>query len=383
MSTRKMYYEDSHLAAFRATVLSCQPVEGGFAVVLDATAFYPEGGGQAADTGLLGGVRVLSVREAGEEVLHLCDGALDVGAEVEGKIDYSLRFARMQQHSGEHIVSGILHSLYGCHNTGFHMGADGMTIDFDTVIPAEDLPRIEAKANEAVWKNLPVKCWIPSPEELKAFTYRTKKDLPWPVRLVEFPGYDRCACCGTHVAATGEIGLIKLLSAVSFRGGTRIEMACGSQAFAILNEAYRQNKLVCRAFSAQPDRTGEAAQRMNEVVEKQKQQIAALERQLYAQIAAGCAGEALALRFQESLSPDGLRNLADAMADHSRIAAVFSGSDDGGYAFCLVSREEDLRPLGKALTAGLQGRGGGKSPMQQGRVSASAEEIRKFFDAIS
>ena len=224
-----------------------------------ATAFYPEGGGQAGDSGTLNGVRVRSTREREGAVIHLCEAPLEAGAEVTGVIDYDLRFPRMQQHSGEHIVSGILNRRYGCHNTGFHMGADVITIDFDGVIPPQVLPEIEAEANGAVWQNLPVRCWYPSPEELPAIPYRSKKALAWPVRIVEIPGYDCCACCGTHVAATGEIGLIKLLSAVSFRGGTRIEMACGSQALALLNAAYDQNRQVSQAFSAKITETGEAA----------------------------------------------------------------------------------------------------------------------------
>ena len=175
MTTRKLYYEDSHIKQFSATVLSCEETEKGFEIILDATAFYPEGGGQDADTGFLGGVRVLDTRERGESVIHICDGPLEAGREIEGQIDWEARFVRMQQHSGEHIVSGILNRRYGCHNVGFHMSSDVITIDFDTVIPKEDLPSIEAEANAAVWANLPVNCWYPSEEELPNVTYRTDR----------------------------------------------------------------------------------------------------------------------------------------------------------------------------------------------------------------
>ena len=244
MQTRKLYYEDSHLRTFSAEVLSCEKTEKGFAVILNATAFYPEGGGQAADTGTLNGIRVKDTREQGESVVHLCEAALEPGAVAEGVIDYAARFCRMQQHSGEHIVSGIINRRYGYHNVGFHMGSDIITIDFDGVIPAEDLAAIEAEANSAVWQNLPVKCWYPSREELPGVFYRTKRALPWPVRIVEIPGFDSCACCGTHVQATGEIGLIKLFSVMGFRGGTRMEMACGASALKLLNNAYEQNRQV-------------------------------------------------------------------------------------------------------------------------------------------
>lgn len=380
MQTRKLYYEDPHMDRFSATVLSCQAVKQGFEILLDATAFYPEGGGQAADTGTLGGVRVLDTREREDQVMHLCDGALEVGAVVQGVVDYEARFIRMQQHSGEHIVSGIVSRRYGYHNVGFHMGSGIITIDFDGVIPAEDLPGIEAEANSAVWKNLPVKCWVPSPEELPTVTYRAKRALPWPVRIVQIPGFDSCACCGTHVKATGEIGIIKLFSAMGFRGGTRMEMSCGIRALEILNHAYEQNRLVSQAFSAKITETGAAAQRMNEVLAQQKYRLVGLEKQIFAGIAASYAGQGDVVHFEGDLDNTAVRELADAIADTcGGMAAVFSGSDETGYAFCLVTREGDLRSFCKDMTKALNGRGGGKPQFQQGRVQAKKADIRGFF----
>ena len=380
MHTRKLYYEDSHMRTFSATVLSCEDIEKGWEVILDATAFYPEGGGQAADTGVLGGVQVLDTRERGETVVHLCDGPLEVDVVVEGTLDYEARFLRMQQHSGEHIVSGIINRRYGYHNTGFHMGSDLITIDFDGVIPAEDLASIEAEANSAVWQNIPVKCWYPSEEELPTVFYRTKRALPWPVRIVQFPGFDSCACCGTHVQATGEIGLIKLFSVMGFRGGTRMEMACGKAALALLNNAYEQNKLVSQAFSAQVTETGAAAKRMNEALAEQKYRIVGLEKRIFATIAAGYAGKGNVVHFEEGLENTAVRDLADAIAENcGGTAAVFSGSDEAGFAFCLVTRNGDLRQLGKEMTKALNGRGGGKPIFQQGRVQATRGEIEAFF----
>ena len=380
METRKLYYVDCHLCRFSAKVLQCEETEKGFAVILDQTAFYPEGGGQAADTGTLGNVRVLDTREQGEAIVHFCNGPLAAGETVEGQIDYAARFDRMQQHTGEHIVSGLIHARYGYHNTGFHMGTESTTIDFDGVIPAEDLPELEAAANAAVWQDLAVRCWVPTPEELETVVYRTKRALPWPVRIVEVPGFDTCACCGTHTARTGEVGLVKLFSAIPFRGGTRMEMACGKRALAILNTAYEQNKLVSQAFSAKIQETGEAARKMNELLAAQKYRITGLERMIFAAIAAGYAGAGDVLHFEEGLDNNAVRELADTIAETcSGTAAVFSGEDGNGYAFCLVTRNGDLRQLGRDMTKALSGRGGGKPNCQQGRVGCQKTEIQAFF----
>lgn len=380
METKKLYYVNSHLSQFSGRVLSCTACDRGFQVILDQTAFYPEGGGQAADTGTLGTVRVLDVRERGGAIVHLCDGPVPVGQTLEGTIDYCLRFDRMQQHSGEHIVSGLINRRWGFHNTGFHMGTESTTIDFDGVIPAEALPELERLANEAVWQDLEVHCSVPAPEVLPTIPYRSKRALPWPVRIVEIPGYDICACCGTHVARTGEIGIIKLLSVIPFRGGVRMEMACGNRALGILNRAYDQNRQVSQAFSAQWQETGEAARKMNELLSQYKFRITALERQIFSATAAGYAGTGDVVHFEDGLDNVAVRELADAIAQVcGGTAAVFSGSDDAGYAFCLVSRREDLRPLGKDLTRSLNGRGGGKPDCQQGRLQSTREAIAAFF----
>ncbi len=380
MQTRKLYYEDSHLQTFSATVLTCEPQETGWEIVLSATAFYPEGGGQACDLGTLGNAGVLDVQERGESVVHLCDAPLSVGETVEGRIDYERRFVLMQQHSGEHIVSGIIHRRYGYHNVGFHMGSDIITIDFDGVIPQEDLPAIEWEANRAVWENVPIRCWYPSQEELPGVFYRTKRALPWPVRIVEIPGYDSCACCGTHVAATGEIGIIKLFNTMGLRGGTRMEMACGQRALALMNQAYDQNRLVSQAFSAKISETGAAARRMNETLEQSKLKIAALQRQLFDGISKTYVNQGNVVHFEDGLDSVLVRELADKIADTcGGTAAVFSGTDADGYAFCLVSRSSDLREQVKAMAKALNGRGGGKPGFQQGRVLAGKTEILAFF----
>ena len=378
--TRKLYYEDSHLAWFESRVTGCEQTEKGWEVTLEATAFYPEGGGQACDLGTLNGIAVTDVQEKDEEVVHYCAAPLEVGAAVEGIIDYGRRFDLMQQHTGEHIVSGIIHRRFGYHNVGFHMGENFIEIDFDGRIPGSELESIEREANEALWKNIPVKCWYPSREELPHVFYRTKKALPWPVRVVEMAGYDSCACCGTHLKTTGEVGIIKLFTETALRGGSRIEMACGGRALGMLNRIYEQNTLVSQAFSAKIFETGAAAKRMNEALVLEKFKVTALQRKLFRITAESYAGRENVLHMEEDLESAQVRELADAIAQKcSGRAAVFSGNDENGYSYCLVSRSEDLRELVKTMNQSLSGRGGGKPGFQQGSLRCTASEIEQFF----
>ena len=378
---KKLFYEDCHLTRFSAKVTGCEKCEKGYLVTLDATAFYPEGGGQACDIGTLGGVNVLDVREKDGQILHLCDGALTVGETVDGQIDWGRRFDLMQQHTGEHILSGLINARFGYHNTGFHVGADVMEVDFDGPISPEALAELEQTANEAVWKNSPVKCWIPDPEELETVTYRTKRALPWPVRIVQVGDVDSCACCGIHVAYTGEVGLIKILSCTSLRGGVRLEMVCGGRAYRYMTAVFDQNRIVSQTFSSKILETGDAAQKMQEALAKEKFHVAQLQKQVFTSIAAGYAGKENVLHFAPDLAPNQVRELADSISRTvSGYAAVFSESG-GGFSYCLATQSGDLRELGKTMTADLNGRGGGKPNFQQGNVTATQTDIESFFSA--
>ena len=231
--TEKLFYNDSHLSKFTAMVLECEPYEkkeGCYAVELDRTAFFPEGGGQYADTGKLKDAKVSDVREKNGRILHITDQPFEAGEIVEGEIDWETRFMKMQQHTGEHIVSGIVHARYGFNNVGFHLGTEDCTMDFDGEISKEALQEIELEANRAVWKNLTIEVSYPSKEELEELDYRSKIEIEGQVRIVSVPGYDICACCAPHVERTGEIGMIKLVNMQRYKGGVRVTMLCGSRA---------------------------------------------------------------------------------------------------------------------------------------------------------
>ena len=379
MQTRKLFYEDCHLAAFSTTVTGCEVYKDHWAVTLEASAFYPEGGGQAGDTGTLNGIAVLDTREEGDRILHICESPLEAGTAVCGIIDWDARFARMQNHTGEHMVSGVIHRRFGFHNVGFHMGSEIVTIDFDGMVPAAALAEIEAEVNAAIWRDLPVKTSVPTQEELPHAVYRSKRALNWPVRIVEIPGIDSCACCGVHVATTGQIGLVKLLSCVKFHQGVRIEMLCGSSAVAYLNRILEQNRLVSQAFSAPMEDTGAAAARMNEMLAEEKYRASMLEKRLLGKIAESYVNFGDVLHFEDGLSSSSLRELAEAI---SKVcggrAAVFSGTD-GNFGYCLAQPGGDLRGFGKEMNAALQGRGGGKPEFQQGSLKATRQAIEAFF----
>ena len=379
MEVKKLFYEDSHLKTFTATVLSCEEAKGGFGIILDATAFYPTGGGQECDLGVLGGVNVLDVKEQGEQIVHVCDAPLEVGSVVTGTIDWARRFDHMQQHSGEHLVMGQIYQKFGYHNVGFHMGGHLVTIDLDGPVTWEDLMEIERRTNALICQNLPVKTWYPSPEELPGVKYRSKKALPWPVRIVEFGGEDVCACCGTHVKYTGEIGLVKFVSCIKFKEGVRIEMASGQRATDLLREIFEQNRQVSQTFSAKILETGAAAQKFNEMLLQEKYRAVGLQKKVFGAIADSYEGAARALHFEEGLQPGQVRELADAIAEKAETAIVLSGTDEAGYAICIISKTADTRELGKAVNTALNGRGGGKPGAFQGSIKATKAQIESFF----
>lgn len=379
MATEKLYYLDSHQTEFTATVLSCLPGKHGWDVILDRTAFYPEGGGQPGDRGTLGGAAVTDTHEIGGDIVHYCDRPLEPGAAVSGRIDWDWRFDLMQHHSGEHILSGLIHAACGYDNVGFHMGKDAVTIDFNGMLDEAALAELERKTNEIIWRNEAVRIFWPEAQELARLPYRSKKELTGAVRLVEFPGADLCACCGTHVKRTGEIGLVKILSCIKFRDGVRMEILAGRRAMDHLTQVYGQNRQVSGLLSAKPLETAAAAAKLQKDLGDTKYQLARLEDRLFAQQAQGYAGAGDVLLFEDGLKPDALRRLTDAIVHAcGGRAAVFSRTADG-YQYAMGRENGDLRAFTKAMNQALNGRGGGKPGFVQGSVKATLEEIEAFF----
>ena len=381
METEKLYYTDPFISEFPATVLSCEAGKNGFQVVLSCTAFYPEGGGQPADHGTLNGVNVTDVHEKDGVIFHTCDKAVEVGQMVLGRIDWARRFDHMQQHSGEHIISGILCADYHCDNVGFHLGAETVTIDYNADISWEQALDAERKANEVIWADREVEIDYPYPEELAMLNYRSKKELTGKVRIVTFPEADCCACCGTHVLRAGQVGLIKVLSCQKFREGVRLEIVCGKRALDYLGRTYDQAKAIGQQLSVKPQDTLAAVERLEAELSAAKARMAELESIAFDAIARDNESKGDVVLFQPAMKGDSVRKLADAVAKCcGGLAAVFAG-EDGQYAYALLRSDgQDISPLVKELNKALNGRGGGRGGFAQGSVQAGRAAIEAFFN---
>ena len=376
----KLYEQNPFLTTFSAVVTQCIQSKKGWDICLDQTAFYPEGGGQPYDTGTLGESIVLEVHERNGDIVHTCSAPLEVGSAITGEIDWARRFDLMQHHSGEHIVSGIAHTMFGCDNVGFHMGADTITIDLNTLITEEQLRELELRANRYIWEDHPIVITLPTSAELETLEYRSKKVLTGQVRIVSFPGADTCACCGTHVRSSGQVGLVKLLSVQKFREGVRIELVCGSRAMKYLSTTMEQNRLISALLSAKPFETASAVDRLMSENEQLKSRLISMEDIHFSAMAQEQTGKGNVVLFQDGLSPDGLRRLCDKVLQVcGGRCACFSGDDETGYKYAIGEKDGNLRSLIKELNQTLNGRGGGKPAFAQGSLSTTRTEIEVFF----
>jgi len=382
--TKKLYYEDAYLKEFDAAVLSCTKKGDSFMVVLDRTCFYPEGGGQPADHGFLTWEReksaVLDVQEDGDRIIHYTDCQVPEGSRVHGVIDWERRFDLMQQHSGEHIVSGMIHARYGYDNVGFHMGTECITIDLSGMLSEEEASEIFVEVNEYIWKDGETQVLYPDGKELGTLDYRSKKELSGQVRLVRFPGADLCACCGLHVRRAGEIGPVVLLSVKKFHQGVRIEMVSGGRALACLERSRRQNRWIAEALSVKDHETFDAVSRLLKEIYELKGELIAERKKQAESLAASCAGLHNAAVFVSGLDPVDIRKCTDRILDSvTGMGAVFSESGHGSYRYAAGMRDGDVRAFVKELNTLFDGRGGGKPFFAQGSLAAVREDKLRLF----
>lgn len=383
--TQRLYYEDSHLAEFEAEVQSCEPDKNGWAVILNRTAFFPEGGGQPGDTGYLNSLQVKDTRERNGEVVHFTNAPIEPGSAVHGCLNWDVRFRRMQNHSGEHIVSGITHRRFGYSNVGFHMADGIVTIDFDGELTEKDVRSIEEEANRAVFENRRVVTHFPTPEELPGYAYRSKLDITENVRLVEIEGIDLCACCAPHVSQTGEVGLIHIISSMRHRGGMRLTMVCGFNTLDDLLSLDRNAGEISAMLSAPRLELAPAVERLKRELEKKDADCAALRRRLLEhRLEALPETDGVLCLFEQGMDAESIRSLVMAgLKKGADICAAFSGDDTNGYSYVMGSAKLDLRAMSKEINTALSGRGGGKPNMIQGSCAASRTIIEAYINGLS
>lgn len=386
----ELYEQQVLTQQFSAEVISCTPVGVQlFDIVLTQTAFYPEGGGQPWDEGTLlcatvaNEVKVVQVQKKDGVIVHGCTDAIPVGTTVTGTIDWSRRFDLMQQHSGEHIVSGIAHRLFGCENVGFHMGKDKITIDFDVVLEEQQIATIEQRANQYIWENHPVEISYPTAEQLEKLAYRSKKELTGEVRIVTFPEADCCACCGTHVMSSGQVGFVKLLSCQKFREGVRIELVCGQRALSYLSKVYEQNIMISRQLSAKPLETSDAVLKMQGEKEKLHQKKNMLEKSLLSYVVEEQKGKNHVCLFRDELSGDSVRLLAvDVSHTISGIVFCLAEGERHQFRYALASQHLDVKAVSAELVRVFQAKGGGTSNLVQGTICGERDAIQEVFHKV-
>ena len=407
---KKLYYEDVHMTEFEATVTECTYDEKKkiYKVVLDQTAFFPEEGGQIADKGTItfvqnGGlatikdeaasakktelestqVVLLDVHIKNDIIYHYVEKEIPVGTVVAGHVDWNQRFDFMQQHSGEHIISGLVNKHFGYDNVGFHLGLQEVTLDFNGVLTLEQLREIELLANQAVWKNLPVDIAYPSSEELQVLKYRSKLDLTENVRIVTIPGYDVCACCAPHVDTTGQIGMIKITNVQSHRGGVRVNILCGNRALNDYTIKQDNAASISAALSVKQDLISDGVARLKEENFKQKEVINRLQATILKNLAKNLPApeeNPHAILFVEPMDDIAIRNLINELVPkYSGYVGIFWGNDTEGYRYIVGSSTLDCRELATALREKFGAKGGGKAPMIQGNVTATKEQLETII----
>ncbi len=371
--TERLFEKDAYCRSFDANVISCEEKDGFYYVVLDKTAFFPEGGGQAPDKGTINGANVLDVQEKDGIVYHKTEKAFVAGEKAQGELDWELRFSRMQSHSGEHIVSGVVHSLFGYDNVGFHMSEKTMTVDFSGPLTAEDIARVELESNKAVYRNAKIVASYPTKDELESIDYRSKIEARDGIRLITIEGIDCCACCAPHPAFTGEIGVIKIIDSCPHKKGTRIEMVAGVNAFLDYSALHSSVKAVMNLLSAKRDSIAESVEKLQETANNLKSENSKISKKLALASLNPVAVNGCAYAICENMSYDDLRECANNLIENgTRKCILLSKVDENSYIYVVSSAENDVRSIVSVLNSQFSGKGGGKDNYAQGKLTAQS-----------
>ena len=382
--TERLFEKDAYCRNFTADVVSCEEKDGFFFVVLDKTAFFPEGGGQAPDKGIINGINVLDVQEKDGIVYHKTAKSFEKGEKVSCELDWELRFERMQSHSGEHIVSGVVHSLFDYDNVGFHMSEKTMTVDFSGPLTAEDIAKVELESNKAVYRNAPITATYPTKEKLAEIDYRSKIEPRDGIRLITIDGIDCCACCAPHPAFTGEIGVIKIIDFCPHKGGTRIEMVAGINAFLDYSALHSSVKSVMNLLSAKRDAISVSVEKLQETANNLKYENSKISKKLALASLNPVTVNGCAYAINENMSYDDLRECANNLIDNgTRKCILLSKADAENYIYVVSSSENDVRTIVTSLNASFNGKGGGKDNYAQGKLTSDSESaLTDYINSI-
>jgi alanyl-tRNA synthetase len=397
--TEKLYDSRPYDKTFKAKIRKIEPAEdGAISLVLDRTVFFPEEGGQTSDTGSLGGYQVRHVSIEDGIIYHevLCSADdLHEGDEVEGSIDWDHRFSNMQNHTGEHILSGLLHSDWESENVGFHLSDNTVTLDTSKLLKEDDITELERKANEIVYRDIPVECRYYRPDELEGIEYRSKKEFEEDVRLVTIPGVDICACCAPHVGRTGEIGIIKVIRAIKYKGGMRLTILSGRRAYEYLTAQQRTVEELSHKLSESPDNLPAAVDRLMRDIEGYRVEKLNAGKERLDRAIAGMENGGSSIIFTSEIDNTVQRRAVNTMieicgsADGTGekapdyqgwgICGIFAGDDDNGYKYIVSFPGKDAREISKVMQEKLGARGGGSVEMVQGSVTAGEKEIMEVL----
>lgn len=381
MEIERLYEADPYIREFDARVVACEQVKDHYRILLDRTAFFPEGGGQPGDRGMIGEALIKDTHEKDGMIWHYSDRGLNPGNEVHGKIDWDFRFSNMQNHAGEHIVSGLIHGKYGYDNVGFHMGSEAVTLDINGELTKEQVKEIEKEANAAIEANIPIQVFIPEKRVLEQMEYRSKKELEGDVRIVEISGYDRCACCGTHPLRTGEIRLIKILSVQNYKGGVRIAMLSGNRALDDYMDKHESVVDISHLLSAKTGEITGAVERLLKEMADLKYTMVQMKRELMERKAKTLeiSGNAVCVEENEFKGNE-LREYANMLSERVEKVLVVSGGTDSQRRYVLIDKRGGAKTLGQEIQTLFGGKGGGSPQMIQGTMSGNFEEIKRWFE---
>ena len=399
MATRRLYDEDAYRRTFFATVISCEKTKSGYAVILDQTAFFPEEGGQTPDRGTLriseGGdvalregalpspaadspaVMVTDVQIADECITHFCDTSLTPGVCVLGEIDWAHRYSNMQQHTGEHIFSGVVHDALGYENVGFHLSDNIVTMDYDGPLSVEQIAEFERISNEWIFRNVAVSARYPSDEELRTISYRSKEGITGAVRIVTIEGCDVCACCAPHVARTGEVGILKVIDHTPYKGGVRLSILCGMRALNDYGKKLRVQNDLSRLLSKPEDELYTRVEGLLVEREEYRQKLYAAKQQLLELMIANTAPDAenVCLFLSDCDMNLARKTVNDLTAGHRGFCTICVGSDADGYSFILGSAAQKANEAATLLRTKLSAKCGGSDAMIRGSIHAPKEAI--------